>query len=503
VSASSRVAALVPATGLEPYVDACVASLAAAGIEDVRVVAWRAPETQASRYQAAAPGSYARAMNVALQEVRAETILVAVPVVRLRSGVVAAYLARLGSSGAGVVYGDHDVVVPGAPRVPRTSFAAAEDLSEFSGFGYLRAVRRAALVAAGGWDERFLLAEDYDLRLRLGEVTTFARAEDVRHDVVLPADEPARAAVRAALTRYFTAESAGPAGFGYLFLDGALEREIGLAFRSCLERRGARLDGAPESFVCPHRDARPTVSVVIPTFDRARMLERAIETVRDGTFADFEVLVVDNGSRDDTVARVERLRRTDRRIALLHNPGRSIASALNLGVRAARGKYVAQLDSDDEYLPATLATQVAHLEANPDWALAVSYYDVIDEEGRMLPQYGIVRHLEYDRDTILRTGGAGAVRTWHRCVLETLGGFDEGALASYGEDYDLVLRASERFAVGRVHEVLYRVRIHATNTDKQLDSRTRATSKAEARRRALARRQAAHRRARAADGDRR
>lgn len=482
MSAASRVAALVPATGLEPYVAACVASLAADGIGDVRVVTWRD--------DGGAAESCARAMNRALRELDAATILVAVPVARVRSGVVGAYLACLDSSGAGVVYGDHDVTVPGAPATRRTSFATTEDLSEFSGFGYLRALRREALLAAGGWDERFRLAEDYDLRLRLGEVTTFAHAGDVRHDVVLPADGPARAAARAGLARYFTGEGPGPAGFGYLFFDGALEREVELAFRSCLERRGVRLDGVPESLVCPHADAHPTVSVVIPTLDRARMLERAIATVCDGTFADFEILVVDNGSRDDTAARVERLRRQDRRIALLHNPERSIASALNLGVRAARGKYVSQLDSDDEYLPATLATQVAHLEANRDWALAVSYYDVIDEDGRTLPQYGIVRHLEYDRDTILRTGGAGAVRTWHRCAIEALGGFDEGALAYYGEDYDLVMRAAERYAVGRVHEVLYRVRMHAGNTDKKLDPRFRATCKAEARRRALARRQA-------------
>lgn len=499
-----RITALVPATGLEEHVAPCVRSLLADGVEDVRVVVWAArgrDDLRELRGVAGLPGrrvagaSYAAAMNRALAETEAEVVLVVVPVVRVRPGLVSAYLARLRGEAAGVVYGDYEAVSPGAPVATRVLLATPEDLCESSSFGYVRAYRRRALAAIGGWDESLVHADDYDLRLRLGEVAGFAHAGEARYEVALPGEGPARTATLAALGRYFTAESTAPAGYGYLFLAGDVEGEVERVFQRCLERRNARLAEPPAAFACPHHAARPTVSVVIPTLNRAAMLERAIATVREGSFADFEIVVVDNGSSDATVALVEAIRRQDPRVVLLHNPRGSIASALNLGVRAARGKYVSQLDSDDEYVPATLATQVAHLEANPSWALAVSYYDVIDEHGCALPQYGIVRHLEYDRDNILRTGGAGAVRTWHRCVIESLGGFDEEALESYAEDYDLVLRLAERFEVGRVHQVLYRVRLHATNTDKQLDPRYRALRKAEARRRALERRRAANRHA--------
>jgi len=204
--------------------------------------------------------------------------------------------------------------------------------------------------------------------------------------------------------------------------------------------------------------------------------------------------VVDNGSTDGTVKMLEAMAQQEPRVRLICNPGRNqISAALNLGVKAARGKYLSQLDSDDEYTADTLAQQVAYLEANPACGLAISYYEVIDEDGRVLPEIGVIRHEEYDRNNILRTSGAGAVRTWHRCAIEHLGGFDERAFSSYAEDYDLILKASECYDIGRVPATLYRCRRHQTNSEQQLDVRFRAERKAEARRNAIARRQALNR----------
>ena len=101
----------------------------------------------------------------------------------------------------------------------------------------------------------------------------------------------------------------------------------------------------------------------------------------------------------------------------------------------------------------------------------ISYYDFIDDAGRAVEHLGVVRHLEYDRNVILRTNGAGAVRVWHRCVLERLGGFREEWFPDYAEDYDMILRLSERYAVGRVPEVLYRWRLHASNSETACEHR--------------------------------
>jgi GT2 family glycosyltransferase len=84
--------------------------------------------------------------------------------------------------------------------------------------------------------------------------------------------------------------------------------------------------------------------------------------------------------------------------------------------------------------------------------------------------------------------GAGAVRVWRKSVLKEMGGFDEKELGGYGEDYDLVLKVSERYQVGRVHEVLYRYRRHGGNTDALIDNQRKIRAKSLARQNALRRR---------------
>jgi GT2 family glycosyltransferase len=178
----------------------------------------------------------------------------------------------------------------------------------------------------------------------------------------------------------------------------------------------------------------------------------------------------------------------DQRVRLLHCPENVIAKSLNTGVAAAQGRYIAQLDSDDEYIPDTLRSMVGYLEENPEMGLAISYYELMDERGKSLEEFGIIKHLEYNKNNILRVDGAGAVRVWRKSVLKEMGGFDEKELGGYGEDYDLVLKVSERYQVGRVHEVLYRYRRHGGNTDALIDNQRKIRAKSLARQNALRRR---------------
>src|SRR5690606_37388184 len=115
-------------------------------------------------------------------------------------------------------------------------------------------------------------------------------------------------------------------------------------------------------------------TVIIPVLNLAKYIGNALDRVLDGTFQDFEVVVIDNGSTDGTQAIVEEYSKKDPRIRLIHGKGGSIASALNEGIRAARGKYICQLDSDDEYTPDTLEMMVGHIESHPKCGLAISYY---------------------------------------------------------------------------------------------------------------------------------
>ena len=115
----------------------------------------------------------------------------------------------------------------------------------------------------------------------------------------------------------------------------------------------------------------PTVSVVLPTYDRERIVGRAIDSVLAQTVPDFELLLVDDGSRDATAAMVKARYADEPRLRYLAKRNGGTATARNHGVELARGRYVAFLDSDDLWLPGFLASQVALLEARPEAALAV------------------------------------------------------------------------------------------------------------------------------------
>jgi len=128
------------------------------------------------------------------------------------------------------------------------------------------------------------------------------------------------------------------------------------------------------------------------------------------------------------------------------------------------------------------------MQSHPGFALGVSYYDWIGPDDGVLEEYGIVKHEEYDRNNILRTEGVGAARIWRRSVLDEMGGFDETGLGSYAEDYDLVLRVSEKYDILRIPYVLYHYRINHKEDGEEADYVLRHEKKTRARKSAILRR---------------
>ena len=121
----------------------------------------------------------------------------------------------------------------------------------------------------------------------------------------------------------------------------------------------------------------PTVSVIIPTYNRAGVVGRAIQSVLHQTFQDFELIVVDDGSLDNTREIVREFQKQDRRITYIgHNKNKGGATARNTGIRASRGKYIAFLDSDDEWLAKKLEKQLTFFEQGECPELGVVYTGV-------------------------------------------------------------------------------------------------------------------------------
>jgi len=127
------------------------------------------------------------------------------------------------------------------------------------------------------------------------------------------------------------------------------------------------------------------VSVIVPAYNAAATIDATLESVRGQSYRHLEVLVIDDGSTDDTAARVERHAAADPRVRLLRQPNAGVAAARNRGLRAASGAYVAPVDADDLWHPHKIERQVRMFEHGPpSLGLVYTWYAVIDAEGRVM-----------------------------------------------------------------------------------------------------------------------
>ena len=406
---------------------------------------------QADRRAVALSGQFdniAAMRDQALSKAGGEVFFELPPNIRLRPGIARHLLEALEKfPKAGMFYGNFRRILPDGSHETKTLMDYFGDITERFDFGHLRFYRTAALKDLSGWDDGFNSAHDYDLQLRLMESFGIVHLDRTLYDVQVSRQEQEAASVGA--SKLFFPGTGKYGGFSYLFYDKEEEAEIERACSDMLRRRGAFLEhDNREVLYGPEEEFEVLASVVIPVYNRERFIGKAIDSVLQGTLREIEVIVVDNGSTDGTRDVVREIARKDDRVRLIENDINMIALSLNLGWRDARGKYIAQLDSDDEYVPETLKAMTDHLEAHPRAGLAVSFYDLMDESGQVLDEFGVIEHLEYNRNNIMRCDGAGAVRVWHRKVIAEFGGFDEKELGHYGEDYDLVLKVTERYDLG-------------------------------------------------------
>ena len=200
----------------------------------------------------------------------------------------------------------------------------------------------------------------------------------------------------------------------------------------------------------PASNVRPRVSVITPAYNAARFLRDTIESVRAQTVTDWELLIVDDGSTDETVGIVQRYAEADSRIRLLRQENAGPSAARNHGMRAARGAFFAFLDSDDQWLPQFLEHQLEVFARYPDTVLvtANAYYLGGPQNGqpRRPPSNG---NPVLTLENIIQNDSAVFIMTvFRRAVFERIGGLDEGQWTS--EDYDFWIRAALAGFVFRV-----------------------------------------------------
>ncbi len=217
-----------------------------------------------------------------------------------------------------------------------------------------------------------------------------------------------------------------------------------------------------------NKNTRPDITIITPTYNRASFLKRAISSVLNQTFTNFEMIIVDDCSKDNTEQVVKSI--DDNRIKYIKlESNRGPAGARNIGIDAAKGLYISLLDSDDEYLPNKLELQINKVRELPK------------EVGVVYCGYLIV----YEPDTIhgqvqpKLKGDLFETLLMHNCIgsptalirkecFDTCGLFDD-SLPSY-DDWDMWIRISDKFKFDYVDEPLAKVYTHGEQTSTNINS---------------------------------
>lgn len=204
----------------------------------------------------------------------------------------------------------------------------------------------------------------------------------------------------------------------------------------------------------------PRISVVIPTYNRSYYLRETLDSVFAQTYKDIEIIVVDDGSTDNTQ---EAIRKYLDRIVYIYKDNGGQGSARNVGIKIAKGEYIAFLDSDDLWLPHKLQVQVAHMDSHPEWGMAFSLYESIDDANRTIGKWIRPKWTSYD--TLLLRGNIIPILTVmvRRRVFDEVGMFDESREIIAVEDYVMWLRIGLKYKIGFIDAILARYRFHAGN----------------------------------------
>lgn len=200
----------------------------------------------------------------------------------------------------------------------------------------------------------------------------------------------------------------------------------------------------------------PLISIVLPTYNGARYLAQSIQSCLDQTYTNWELIIVDDASTDETPQIIAHFTASDPRIrSVRHETNRKLPNALNTGFAESRGEFLTWTSDDNYYLPHALETMANFLLSNLDVGLVYSDYTLV-EESKEDRKIRVKEPEALPFSTIV-----GPCFLYRRKVYETIGNYNSDAFLS--EDYDYWLRVSSKFLMESLHENLYYYRAHVNS----------------------------------------
>ncbi|OGU23031.1 MAG: hypothetical protein A2X85_14300 [Geobacteraceae bacterium GWF2_54_21] len=210
----------------------------------------------------------------------------------------------------------------------------------------------------------------------------------------------------------------------------------------------------------------PLVSIIIPTYNSASFITEAIDSCLMQTYTKFEIIVINDGSTDNTDEVV--LKYIDK-ITYIKQENAGAARARNLGIAEAKGDYIAFLDADDIWITDKLQKQIEIMKRNPNIALVYGKFENFSEgtnEILSIMPDSIQSGFLFDHILINNLIGLSSVLV-RKSVLDEVGSFDERLLTA--EDTNLWLKIAYKYPFGVVSEILFRRRIHGGNISERVD----------------------------------
>ena len=206
--------------------------------------------------------------------------------------------------------------------------------------------------------------------------------------------------------------------------------------------------------------ADPVVSVIMSVYNGAAFLSEAVESMLKQTFRDFEFIIVDDGSTDESRVILEEIAAVDARLSVIVQPNRGLVDALNRAIHVARGKFIARMDADDVAIATRLEKQLHFMNQNPSVAVVGGAVEIIDARGVS------VGRLTFPRvdAQIRRELESGGCPLCHPTVLmrtdavRATGGYRPVVVDA--EDYDLWLRLADKYHIGNLSDIVLKYRRH-------------------------------------------
>lgn len=205
----------------------------------------------------------------------------------------------------------------------------------------------------------------------------------------------------------------------------------------------------------------PLVSIVLPVFNAATYLREAVDSMLAQSLTDFELIAVDDGSTDNSLALLQYLATTDNRIRILSRPNTGIVGALNDGIAISRGEFIARMDADDYSHPLRLEKQLHFLQTHPDHVAVGCEFYYIGSRGEFLIRSSRIQDPAAIEARLLLGDGGTLIHPsvlFRAAAIKQVGAYRQEAI--WIEDLDLYLRLAQIGKLANLPEALFWYRLH-------------------------------------------